>query len=265
MITIQKQRQGVAHHVRAWFLPCPHGEEWHWEWQAWHDDDHAGRCEISYPNCYECYPWKRDEQGRIDHNEGSRAGQIAWSTDSRWNPHQNRYCRPANTTFRKVTLAESEEKAVAAIKRLTGQDVEFSTDIEVYCFNDDWTMSHYPHTASDIYVATAVYNCTNDAIYHVPSGDCLVYFIKDRVMTAMDEPVAKYAPQVAQALDEYRKDFSRRKSDRENKGWLTWLLSEYIKDNHSGETPAKLRSICIEGNGHLLDYLASSSPTEAVA
>jgi hypothetical protein len=239
MITIQKRRQGVANFQRAWFLPCPHGEHWHWEWMNFQQSQTDGVCSISYPNCYECYP------GRDGH-----AGQTAWSIGSRWNPHKKCYCRSKASQLKAnlATLPEAEKQTIVVIKRLTGRDVQFSTDVEVYCFNDDWTMKHFPHTANDIYVASAVYEQPTDTIRHVPSNVCLITFQGDRAPFDTDAAAAPYRAECEKAFHEFLLDHNQRKSDRENKGWLAWLLSEYIKDAHPDEKPVKLRTICVDGN-----------------
>lgn len=48
MLTIQLQRQGVSHTLRANFGKCPHGHSWHVELQ-----DYQGRYASGYPNQYQ--------------------------------------------------------------------------------------------------------------------------------------------------------------------------------------------------------------------
>ena len=242
MITIQKQRQGVSEMVRAWFLPCQHGEKWHWQWQGYQSEA-VGRAEGSYPNCHECYPWIRDENGHTNFDKPSHAGQVAWSTNCLW--RNGRYRRADSRNSRFVDLPTAEKESVAAIHRLTGQEVQFSPDVEVYSFNDNWTLKHYPRTASDIYIATAVYEEYSDTVRHRPSNMCLIAFNGDHAPFDVDAGAARYRTQCEKAYHEFLLEHNQRKSPRENKGWLAWLLSEYIKDGYPDEKPIKLASIIV--------------------
>ena len=49
-------------------------------------------------------------------------------------------------------------------------------------------------------------------------------------------------------IAEFCKEHNQRKSERENRGWLAWLLSEYIKDECDGQRPQKMASITYEGD-----------------
>jgi len=100
-VYIQRQRQGVANYQRAWFSPCPHGERWHWERNCWYDNSKL-KSEVSFPNCRECF--------------GDRYGQLAWQS-----------CH--------TTEARALAAARKVIQRLIGEPVEFSEDIEHYCYS----------------------------------------------------------------------------------------------------------------------------------
>jgi hypothetical protein len=187
MLTIQKQRQGVANHVRAWFLPCPHGESYHWEWQSWRDKDN-GQAEICYPNCAECH--------------GQHRGQVAWSLNSIW--HKDHFQRrPDTTKFKTETLAAAEKLSAAAILRLTGVEVEFSKNVEAYCYNTENEMRIWPHIASDVYVAAAVYERPTDTIRHVPSNVCLIRWVDGKPDFDLDAAAKPYR---AECESEYIKE-----------------------------------------------------------
>jgi hypothetical protein len=146
-------------------------------------------------------------------------------------------------------LAAAEKLSAAAILRLTGVEVEFSKNVEAYCYNTENEMRIWPHIASDVYVAAAaVYERPTDTIRHVPSNVCLIRWVDGKPDFDLDAAAKPYRAECEEAHGEFLKSHNQRNADHENKSWLAWLLSEYIKELHPGEKPATLRTICCPGN-----------------
>lgn len=211
IVVIQRQRQGVSStYLRQFFLPCPHGHEWHWQRQG-------TRSEVSYPNCHVCW--------------GTKWGQTAWSKQ-----HQNE--KRGHTEARKV------------IKQLTGVTVELSKDVEHYMYDNAANLRIWPYLADDVYVAACVYEAGSNTIRHVPTNICLIAFgetLDDAVfdMDAANEPYRELAKK---AYKEFCKEHNQRDSERDNRGWLAWILSEYIKGECEGQKPQKMSDIVYEGD-----------------
>ena len=247
MITIQLQRQGVSDTVRGWFAPCPHGHRWHIEAHpyqkvGWH-------WELSYANCKECFangPFPdrndfMDEQGfdRPRYIEAVRkwqsedhSGQIATS---------NRELI-AETGARQQAL----DHAAATIAEKIGQPVRFAPDIQAYSYNNTWTLTNYPETRTDVYLLTCSYDPASDTIRHEPSDDILVAFDGPRMNELLSHK-GKYSSQIEKAYHEFLKSHNQRDGEREAKRWMTWLLSEYIREEHGAEGAQRAYSVEREG------------------
>lgn len=235
MLTIQLQRQGVSHTLRANFGKCPHGHSWHIKLQ-----DYQGRCThgiLSYPNCIECFPplYTGPAIGSLDFlclpGNSERHGQVAWS-NGKDVPHN------------KPTLACVKNQVLNGIKKITGLTCEFSPDVEAYMYYSESDLRIWPYLASDVYLATAVYEPLTRAIRHAVTDAVLFTFKADGVTagTFADTP---YLDICHRAYLEFLKPHNQRQSERDARGWMAWLIGEWIKDELD-ETPVRLSSVIRE-------------------
>jgi hypothetical protein len=137
----------------------------------------------------------------------------------------------------------------------------FAPEIEAdqFYFPEDFLM--HPHLATDIYRAVAQYEPYSETIRHIPTNVCLIHFRPTATKEAITKdassyPVsrgvggwASYAQVIAvkyanlavdsanlpyraiaqKGLEEFFKIHNQTHSDEQNRGWLAWLISEYIK------------------------------------
>lgn len=247
MLTIQLQRQGVSHSLRANFGKCPHGHSWHIELQ-----DYQGRCThgiLSYPNCIECFPplyigppigsldylrlpGEVQQKLKLEYINSSRHGQIAWSNGK-------------DVPAKNPTLECVKNQVLSGIKRVTGLTCEFSPDIESYMYYSEHDLRIWPYLSSDVYLTTAIYDAENRAVRHAATNAALFTFKADgcTAVTFEDTP---YLDICNRAYLEFLKPHNQRQSERDARGWLTWLIGEWIKDEMS-ETPVRLSSVIREG------------------
>lgn len=247
MLTIQLQRQGVSHSLRANFGKCPHGHSWHIELQ-----DYQGRCThgiLSYPNCIQCFPplytgpaigsldflrlsAKEQHNLKLEYMNKSRHGQVAWSNGK-------------DVPAKNPTLACAKNQVLSGIERVTGLTCEFSPSIEAYMYYNESTLRAWPYLATDVFVTTACYDPAAGVIRHAATGAPLFAFEKP-YSTAGAPAISAHRELCAKAYQEFLKPHNQRQSERDARGWMAWLIGEWIKD-FSSETPVTLPSIVREG------------------
>lgn len=146
--------------------------------------------------------------------------------------------------------ATFEELCAHVEKQLTayfGEPVEVRRTIEAYCYYTQKDKEIWPHIASDVYTNTqAVYCAYSDTIRKMPENWCLIAWTDAEynkpnfggcskpgtpahVDFDIDPATAQWRELCVKAHNEFAKSHNQRNSDRENKEWLAWLLSEYIK------------------------------------
>jgi hypothetical protein len=147
------------------------------------------------------------------------------------------------TTFEE--LCAHVEKHLAAY---FGEPVEVGRFIEAYCYYSDAEKRIWPHITSDVFVdVQAVYCAYSDTIRKMPENWCLIAWNDAEYNTPnfggcskpgtsanvnfdVDPATAQWRELCVKAHGEFAKSHNQRHSDRENKEWLAWLLSESIKD-----------------------------------
>jgi hypothetical protein len=240
MLSIQLERQGVSQSLRASFGACPHGHSWYVTLQDWQGK--RWLCQLYYPNCPECFnpreprpewdqvsnesyeAWKvQDTAWRGRH----RAGQTAWSN------------REAFQSCASLDIAK--ELTLKAIGRIAGCSAKFADKAEAYCCYTDADYRAYPHLAADVFIACATYDPASDTIRHEPTDAVLVQF--PGTATIKYDTTGKYRPQIERAYVEYAKEHNQRDGATRAKTRFAWLLSEYIKGEHPGETPVEVQRI----------------------
>lgn len=137
-----------------------------------------------------------------------------------------------NVCRQKVSSHE-EAKAVAlrVLRNSSGNsEIQFSNFVEAYMYYSDNALRIWPHIATDKYVSCAVYEESTDTIRITPQNYCLIHWDSSRnPVFDMDGATLPYREIAKRAHDEFSKPHNRRNSDRENKSWLAWLISEYIR------------------------------------
>ena len=221
---IQLKRQGVSDTLRAFFAPCPHGEKWHVE-----ITDYQGKswgAELSFPNCHACYGPKRPKPSPTDSQaEHSRywkddhAGQIAW-----------RYKGEVP-----LTIAEAKAKALRTIRRIVNPDEwpdwKFADRVEAYMYYSEADYRIWPHLKDDIFIQAARYEPETDTVRHVPSNVCLIAFEgPTEARFDIDSASRPYRESAERAYKYFLQPVNQRMGERDAKGWLAWLTSEYIKE-----------------------------------
>ena len=142
--------------------------------------------------------------------------------------------------------------AVSKVKEIFGIDIGFSDYVEAYCY----IKNPIDKFRNDIYMACAKYEEESDRIIMVPEDYCLIAWedgrmnrniaihkkLKPKFLVDSDVPVHIRAL-AKKAHTEFLKDHNQENSDFHNKGWLAWLLSEYIKE--TGKEPVRLKEIAV--------------------
>jgi hypothetical protein len=142
-------------------------------------------------------------------------------------------------------LDEAKRWAAATVREAIGEEVVFADYVEAYCFANEDTLRIWPHVGTDVYRTCAVYEEPTKTVRHARTNVCLIAFPaegEEPTQFDVDAAARPYAEQVQRAYREYRKDHNQRRSERENRGWLAWLLGEYIK-KLPGEVPVNRQSI----------------------
>lgn len=170
----------------------------------WHLEMHETSATLCYPNCEEC--------------QGRKRGQIAktWQENSR------------------ETLKAKIEKHVG---------MKFSPNVEAYMYYGADTLRIWPHVASDVYLACATYEPGMDTIRHEPTNICLVAFGSEHLFD-MDAANKPWRAICQKAHEEYLKPHNQRGGERDAKGWMAWLISEWIRE--AGGKPVLKKSIIRE-------------------
>lgn len=162
----------------------------------------------------------------------SKRGQIAFSND-------------ASTLYSDLSTARTV--IAREIKRIFNLAIEIEDYIEAYMYYDNWTIKDRPYLKNDVYFnVQARYEEGSNTVRKVPENYCLiawegsVWDFQTGKMTTGDLNSPKFDVDAAtlpwrsiceQAHNEFVKSHNQRNSDKENKEWLAWLISEYIKDN----------------------------------
>lgn len=195
---IRLRRQGVSRSLNARFAPCPHGEPWFVSLQ-----EHSiggWLVELSYPGCSECF--------------GRKSGQI---------------CASNLSSYRRVAdVDEAKDEALALIREHVNARAQWTPETEAYMYYKDSDYSAYPHLVGDSFIAACLYDVAVESIVDVSGGN-LVSFDGKSCVYFKDHP---WAEQISRACSEFRAEHVQRAGELHSRGWLAWLLSEYIKDNY---------------------------------
>jgi hypothetical protein len=145
------------------------------------------------------------------------------------------------------TLDEVREVIRAGIKNLFGIKVEIESFIEASFYYPDGYKDIWPIIANDIYYnVQAIYEINSNTIMKTPENTCLISWeggeIKKPVFDINDATMS-YLKICESAHNEFLKDHNQRKTDRENKEWLAWLISERIKSEEEEGDPQKRKAI----------------------
>jgi hypothetical protein len=203
-LQIRLRRQGVATTLRCWFAPCQHGHGWHIQIQDVSGYPRGGvLVELSYPNCSECYK--------------SKSGQI---------------CASNNKTYRSLeTIEQGRQVAIELIRNhVPGcKDATFHDRPEAYMFYTASDYRIYRHLHGDRYITPCLYHDDAEEI-RLLDGTVLVEFHAGAPRVNEQEKVGMTL--LRNAVQESLKSCNQRNAQVENRGWLCWLIGEYIKDDN---------------------------------
>jgi hypothetical protein len=74
---------------------------------------------------------------------------------------------------------------------------------------------------------------------------CLIAFNHFQAIIDIDPASKPYREIVRRGLQEFYKEHNQQNSETENKGWLAWLIGEWIKKEVPDQKPIKLPSIIV--------------------
>jgi hypothetical protein len=216
-----------------------HGHGWHIGIDG-HGNfrDHSGGTivELSYPNCSECFdPVRPTTEGKCfgdiqdemqSWSRKVRSGQIAASNGKAY-----RACR---------SLGEGKAIAVGFIRKhvVNYGDVEFDPQIEAYMYHKDSEYAIWPHTEFDIFNAVCQYDVPSETVVHIGTGVPLIRFGPNN--SAQQLLGTKYCELLEKACAEFSKTHVQKDSELDTRGWLAWLLSEYIRSANPDEPTVRV-------------------------
>jgi hypothetical protein len=137
------------------------------------------------------------------------------------------------------SLREGKVVAIKLIhKHVSGAaDAEFAERTEHYCYATDKELKLWPHIANDVYFTACLYDAASESINLAAkdaAGAVLPPIIKfdadNRALQLLHPNVVQYAEQIDRAIAEFHKEHNQRMGKLHSRGYLAWLLSEYIKD-----------------------------------
>ena len=201
---ITLQRQGVAHSLNGSF------SKGYIEVVSWQGSVEEWAITISYPS--------------DDWSLGELRGQTA-----------------KRERIQKSGVGDAKRATERLIREHFGLDVQIADEIEAYCFASEHSLTLWPHIADDLYFTCAVYEQYSDTIRHPRTNVCLIAFDSEHRFD-IDAANKPYREICKRGYAEYQKEHNQRKADHENKGWLAWLIGEWIKDELH-EEPVKLQSM----------------------
>jgi len=135
-----------------------------------------------------------------------------------------------------LPLNEARILAEQKIKELFDDEIIISDTIEKYCF--DFGIGRET-SKDDVFFSCCVYEKYSDSIRLIPENYCLVAFGSEgtKDFLEMDKATEKYLPLLELAIKDYEREkgyaCNKNKSEEYLKGWLTWLISERLKDEFS--------------------------------
>jgi hypothetical protein len=224
-LQIRLRRQGVATTLRRSFAPCPHGHSWHIQIQDVSGYPQCGvLVELSYPNCSECYDPPKPKLSDYPDYEAFYHAQQAWR------PKSGQICASNNKTYRSLeTIEQGRQVAIELIRNhVPGcKDATFHDRPEAYMFYTASDYRIYRHLHGDRYITPCLYHDDAEEI-RLLDGTVLVSF--RRSTTAM-VCVEGLTDSIRRALRAFRMPVNQRNAQSENRGWLAWLIGEYIKDD----------------------------------
>ena len=131
-----------------------------------------------------------------------------------------------------TNLAEVAAFIKAKVKECLDVDVEIATEVKAYMYYTDADRRIWPYISDDVFVNwQAVYEQSTNTIRKYPENYCLIAWEGGDITKPnfnVDAATVEYRHIIEKAHAEFTKNINQRKSDRENKEWLAWLISEWL-------------------------------------
>ena len=132
------------------------------------------------------------------------------------------------------TMDDVRSLIIASIADKLQREVEILPQIEAYMYYSDRYKELWPRIATDVYMnVQATYETYSNTIRKQPENYCIIAWEDGDITKPIFDVDAAQKPwrDIAQrAHAEFIKSHNQKNSDRENKEWLAWLISQWIKD-----------------------------------
>ena len=181
-------------------------------------------------------------------------GQTAFTIPDRetWRLHQEKYKEPLTFTLETII-----KKIEVSILEHFKQKIKISKHIMAYMYKDN-NIGYYDYTLNDFYFSQAVY-CTQTDTIRATDNTCLIAWSDgdihkpDFKVDALNYENPRLMKLLKKAHTEFLKECNQRGTDINNKGWLAWLVSEYMKTEDIGK-PCRPIKTMIPANYWENDY-----------
>lgn len=206
------QRHGVAGWLETSLGHCFCGaEQWYAHIFSTTYDGSASAFEVCYPQCHSCF--------------GSKSGQRAKTSYPVKHDH-----------------ASARQELLDLIHAVTGKRPELEPGIQAYMYYGSKTMEIYPHLVNDYVWGPVTYWPEDRTVRLHATGDVLVYFPDDKsregqfgFMSSEAIPVLNTCAPVDKAYKEYLWEHNHRQPMTDARGWLAWLIGEYLMSRAAPE------------------------------
>jgi hypothetical protein len=217
------QRQGVSETIRSTFgsCPCEAKEKYYVEVHP-----HLGRysyyVEVAYPQCNKCFA---TQSGQIKLSQELRRYYDLLFVDNGGTYIDRR--RQDELVIEYADLAR--RKAEDLLREQWSNQIDFHPGVRAYSYNTEESMIAYPRTRSDYYMASAI--CYGNTITDIKGRALLFIGVADPKFLIPDNVSDAERQIIDAAIRDYARPSNRHKSEKESRGYLTWLISEHLTED----------------------------------